>query len=50
MWKNLLMLLLLLAFCTAGCQKQYVEKTSGATYQVVDSVLSIVLRKFLQTS
>lgn len=46
MWKNLLMLLLLLAFCTAGCQKQYVEKTSGAAYQVVDSQGNVI--KFAQ--
>lgn len=46
MWKNLLLLLLLLAFCTAGCQKQYVEKTSGAAYQVVDSQGNVI--KFAQ--
>ena len=42
MWKNLLLLLLLLAFCTAGCQKQDVEKTSGAAYQVVDSQGTVI--------
>ena len=46
MWKNLLLLLLLLAFCTAGCQKQAVEKTSGAAYQVVDSQGTVI--KFAQ--
>lgn len=46
MWKNLLLLLLLLAFCTAGCQKQYVEKTSGAAYQIVDSQGNVI--KFAQ--
>ena len=46
MWKNLLLLLLLLAFCTAGCQKQYGEKTSEAAYQVVDSQGTVI--KFAQ--
>lgn len=46
MWKNLLLLLLLLAFCTAGCQNQAVEKTSGAAYQVVDSQGNVI--KFAQ--
>lgn len=46
MWKKLLLLLLLLAFCTAGCQKQDVEKTSGAAYQVIDSQGTVI--KFTQ--
>lgn len=46
MWKNFLLLLLLLAFCTAGCQKHEVEKTSGAAYQVVDSQGTVI--KFSQ--
>ena len=41
MWKTT-DALLLLAFCTAGCQKQYVEKTSGAAYQVVDSQGNVI--------
>ena len=46
MWKNLLLLLLLLAFCTAGCQNQAVDTNSGVAYQVVDSQGTVI--KFAQ--
>ena len=46
MWKKLLMLLLLLAFCTAGCQNQAVDTNSGVAYQAVDSQGTVI--KFAQ--
>lgn len=46
MWKKLLMLLLLLAFWTAGCQNQAVDTNSGVAYQAVDSQGTVI--KFAQ--